>query len=191
MAKKSTQQIQQEERENSALVSTSINNVFLGYKNFVDNLGSAKTTLAIISLLFSVGVCVFISLPFASHLPGWVQTLLTIPVGLLLTGVALGWVYSQETNSLIISFKHDRTRKQRFKLAIVFFIIGIFLTLALGQVTASGVGGALMITLCVCLIVFMLPTEEEIEYIKRGIPDPRDVTQDDEFDTNQEADRRN
>lgn len=154
--------------------------LFVRYSNYVNGLDSARwRNLVIIGLVVSAVLitAASIQLDFISR---WVNTAVGTPGGIILFLISLGLVYRTSLKELgLFRLRETRSFLSRIKIIALWFVLFLLVFIPLGAVVPYGVGGAVLIMLVLAALTTARRTPIELEYVKQGIPDPRDLSDED------------
>jgi len=162
-----------------------LNDVIEPFRQRVLGMSSQKVkTYTIAGLLVSAALITGASVLYAMDIMGsWVPATIGSPAGVILFLIALGFVYRKEEKDW--SFFQMRTRlsfRQRVRRIFIWLAIYAVIFIPLGRYIPYGLGGAILILLVMTCIVFCRRTPTELALAQQGLPDPRDISEEEALD---------
>lgn len=113
----------------------------------------------------------------------WIPALIGSPAGVILYLIGLGVVTRTDIGKWqLFHMRKDYSFKQRMKRIVFWFALYALVFIPLGRYIPYGLGGAILITLVMSALTVARRTPEEIILAKQGLPDPRDLVDEDEMD---------
>lgn len=143
---------------------------------------SGRTRWAVIALLVTAVLVTFASLSFL-NLWEWIYVLVGAPAGVLLFLVLIGVAYfTPVAEWRLVAYKETYPPARRIRDAVIGIVGFLVLLLVLGTyvVIPRGVGGAAIVLIALLAYNVTRRTPQEIQYSVAGIPDPREIREEEE-----------
>lgn len=113
----------------------------------------------------------------------WIPAIVGSPAGVILYLIGLGIVRRTDIGQWkLFQMREDFSFKQRMKKIVIGFALYALVFIPLGRYIPYGLGGAILITLVMSALTVARRTPEETLLAKQGLPDPRDLVDEDEMD---------
>lgn len=145
------------------------------YFEKIDSLASAtRRTYTIIALIVSAALLAAGSL---ITMPNIALSLLGLPVAGVFYLIIITLRRNYNTKNDKIPFRERFSFRARKKYSLVFGILSLIVIVYLGTIVPYVVGGTLLATGALIFYDFFRRTPEEIELDEMGLPDPRDLTE--------------
>lgn len=139
-----------------------------------------KSVLGIIIAVLLIGVSS--ALHYLDIIGTWIPSFLGAPAGIIIALLILCWSYRKNEDGLFSDFRESRTFKQRVRFVAVVMVVLIAIIIPLGQYIPFGIGGTIMILATLLAIVALYRTPYEKNLAVKGLPDPRDLQEEEERD---------
>ena len=157
------------------------------YVLWLDALGRGKRLRwALGSLAIATALIVLASLTFL-NLWEWVYVVIGVPAGVILFLNLVGAAYfTRLSETQLVAYKETYPPARRVRDSAIGVISFLVLLLVAGTYIAvpKGVGGALIILVALSAFNIVRRTPEEIRYSVAGLPDPRELREDDDSEVN-------
>jgi hypothetical protein len=159
--------------------------LYTSFLKFLDNLGAGKRTAwAVVSLIIAAALITLASvtplLLGTNDLSLWVSVLIGFPAGVLVFGNFVGLVHFTGVREWgVSSYKDRRPQTRRIRDVALWTIAVVAVLIAAGGHIPRGVGGVVVITLALFAYNIIRRTPEELKRAQLGLPDPRDITEED------------
>jgi hypothetical protein len=180
MAKKTRRLKTKDEAEFNAL-----DELFLMLSRKIDKVpvGGGKKTAITWGIVAVILIAVASVLFHFKWVGTWIPALIGAPSGVILYMIGLGVVKRTDVGEWsLFEMKESYSFKQRLKRIIVWFGLYALVFIPLGKYIPYGLGGAVLIVLVMTALAVARRTPQELLWAKQGIPDPRDLSEDDEDD---------
>jgi hypothetical protein len=162
-----------------------LNDVIEPFRQRVIGMSSQKVkTYTIIGLVVSAVLITGASLLYAMNILGsWVPATIGSPAGVILFLLALGFVYRNEEKEWSLFQMRERLSfRQRIRRIFIWLAIYAVIFIPFGRYIPYGLGGAILISLVMTCIVFCRRTPTELALAQQGLPDPRDISEEEALD---------
>jgi hypothetical protein len=162
-----------------------LNDVIEPFRQRVIGMSSQKVkTYTIIGLIVSAVLITGASLLYAMNILGsWVPATIGSPAGVILFLLALGFVYRNEEKEWSLFQMRERLSfRQRIRRVFIWLAIYAVIFIPFGRYIPYGLGGAILISLVMTCIVFCRRTPTELVLAQQGLPDPRDISEEEALD---------
>jgi hypothetical protein len=162
-----------------------LNDVIEPFRQRVIGMSSQKVkTYTIIGLVVSAVLITGASLLYAMNILGsWVPATIGSPAGVILFLLALGFVYRNEEKEWSLFQMRERLSfRQRIRRVFIWLAIYAVIFIPFGRYIPYGLGGAILISLVMTCIVFCRRTPTELALAQQGLPDPRDISEEEALD---------
>jgi hypothetical protein len=162
-----------------------LNDVIEPFRQRVIGMSSQKVkTYTIIGLVVSAVLITGASLLYAMNILGsWVPATIGSPAGVILFLLALGFVYRNEEKEWSLFQMRERLSfRQRIRRIFIWLAIYAVIFIPFGRYIPYGLGGAILISLVMACIVFCRRTPTELALAQQGLPDPRDISEEEALD---------
>lgn len=155
------------------------NELFERYEDYVTQLTSAQWKRnVIVGLIVSAVLITAASLPF-TFISTWVYAIVGSPAGIILFLLGLGAVYRTSMKDWgLFQLRETRSFRNRVRIFSILGVLFLAIFIPTGHYVPYGVGGSILIILVLSAITSLRRTDIEREYVKQGIPDPRDILED-------------
>lgn len=155
------------------------------YLLWLDELGSGKRLRwALGSLALAAVLIALASLSFL-NLWEWIYVVIGAPAGLILFLNLVGLAYfTRLSETGLVAYKETYPPARRVRDTAIGVIAFLVLLLVAGTyiIVPKGVGGALIILVALTAFNIVRRTPDEIRYSVAGLPDPREIREDDDSD---------
>jgi hypothetical protein len=162
-----------------------LNDVIEPFRQRVIGMSSQKVkTYTIIGLIVSAVLITGASLLYTMNILGsWVPATIGSPAGVILFLLALGFVYRNEEKEWSLFQMRERLSfRQRIRRVFIWLAIYAVIFIPFGRYIPYGLGGAILISLVMTCIVFCRRTPTELVLAQQGLPDPRDISEEEALD---------
>lgn len=141
-------------------------------------------TLAYTGGVISVVLITISSLMFYFNwLGSWIPALIGSPAGVILYLIGLGLVYRAKIGEWeIFRMRENYSFKQRLRRVLITLAVYAAVMITIGRFIPYGLGGAILIVTVMTAIATCRRTPEETLLLNQGLPDPRDLEEEDEKD---------
>jgi len=165
--------------------SIPLEDIFISYRKRVNGLSSSKArTYTISGIALSVILIAVSSALFYFHIFGsWIPAFIGAPAGVILFLISLGAIYRTSIGDWGIWQMRERLSfRRRIRRVLIWLVVYLLVFIPLGGYIPYGVGGVVIISLVLTSITFVRRTPEELRLAQEGLPDPRDVAEEEEKD---------
>lgn len=155
-----------------------LDELFVSYRTRILNLpaGKAKSYVVGGSILSGVLIVASSLLYYFDLLGSWIPALIGSPAGVILFLLGLGVIYRTKVGTWgVWELRQNLSFKQRVRRILLVFGLYLLVFIPFGNFVPYGLGGAILITLCLSSLAFGRRTPEEMLLAQQGIPDPRDI----------------
>lgn len=162
-----------------------LDELFVSFEGKVTALSSGKAkTFLYTGLVLSVILSASSSLLFSFNLLGsWVPALIGAPAGVILFLLGLGLIYRTKIKEwAFFQIRESLSFRQRVRRVLICFVLYVLVSFPLSGFIPYGIGGSLLICLTLGSLAFGRRTPEELKLAEAGLPDPRDISEDEERD---------
>lgn len=154
---------------------------------FVDSLNSSKRkTYGFTWLAIAIVLAVVASLPLPGSLR-WVSAIVGWPSGVILFALTLAVIHGTSLKDTSLFHYKDRVPpRRRVPVVIIGLILVAVLLIATSSFIPTGVGGTIIIYAALSAYNIIRRTREELALAAQGLPDPREIPEDDEEEEREE-----
>lgn len=161
----------------------SLDEMFSRFRLYATTLTSsqwkARVTIASIISVLTIAAS---SVLYYFDVSQWICAFVGFPAGILLFFIGLGLIYRNWSDAPFFQNRYNRSFRSRLK--IIIFAAAIFAAILIpsGTYIPYGIGGTLLIIFILSSVTFARRTEQEVQLMKEGLPDPRDLSDDTDED---------